>query len=193
MPGNRGCGLVIQERDRQLLSEIAVLRVVDREQVKIVAGFGSTTRANTRLLALTRAGLLKRFFLGTTAGGAKAVYALSSKGAQFIGVPERGPQRRHNAALIGDLFVEHQLAVNGIYCALKAQTTSVPGIALGRWLGFHEPLTPQSRLIPDGYFELLTPAGVSAAFLEVDLGSESLSVWKAKVENYLRYARSGSI
>jgi FlaA1/EpsC-like NDP-sugar epimerase len=45
------------------------MRVVDREQAKIVAAFGSTTRANARLLALTRAGLLRRFFLGTRGGG----------------------------------------------------------------------------------------------------------------------------
>ncbi len=43
--------MVIQERDRHLLREAAVMRVIDREQAKIVAGFGSTTRANARLLA----------------------------------------------------------------------------------------------------------------------------------------------
>jgi len=36
----------------------------DREQAKPLLEFGSTTRANARLLALARAGLLKRFFLG---------------------------------------------------------------------------------------------------------------------------------
>jgi hypothetical protein len=65
--------LVLQPRDRRLLEELATMRVVDREQAKIVAGFGSTTRANTRLLALSRAGLLRRCFLGTTAGGSKAL------------------------------------------------------------------------------------------------------------------------
>jgi hypothetical protein len=183
--------MVIQERDRRLLRELAVMRVVDREQAKIVGGFGSTTRVNTRLLALTRAGLLRRFFLGTTAGGAKALYALSKKGALLVGVPERGPQRRHDAALIGDFFVEHQLAVNGIYCALTSQSVAQREITLGRWLGFSEPLTPGIRLIPDAYLELNTPAGCSAAFLEMDLGSESRTVWKGKVQNYLRYALSG--
>src|ERR1039458_886835 len=65
MTGNNGRGIVLQARDWQLLQELAVMRVVDREQAKIVAGFGSTTRANVRLLALTRAGLLRRFFLGS--------------------------------------------------------------------------------------------------------------------------------
>src|SRR5260221_11970455 len=94
MNGNEHDGLVIQERDRHLLQELAVMRVIDREQVKTVAGFGSTTRANSRLLALTSAGLLRRFFLGTTGAGQKALYALSPKGAQLVGVPLRAPRRR---------------------------------------------------------------------------------------------------
>ena len=61
---NKKRGLVVQSRDRRLFEELPVMRVVDREQAKIVAGFGSTTRANARLLALVRAGLLRRFFLG---------------------------------------------------------------------------------------------------------------------------------
>src|SRR5947207_1145413 len=118
MTGSNRRGLVFQPRDRHLLEELAAMRVVDREQAKIVAGFGSTTRVNARLLRLTRAGLLRRFFLGTTAGGAKALYALSLKGARAIGVPLRGPQRRQDEAIIADFFVEHQLAVNDLYCRL---------------------------------------------------------------------------
>jgi hypothetical protein len=59
---NKKGGLVVQQRDLKLDEELAVMGVIDREQAKIVAGFGSTTRANARLLALTRAGLLRRFF-----------------------------------------------------------------------------------------------------------------------------------
>jgi Replication-relaxation len=190
MAGNNGPGMVIQERDRQLLRELAGLRVIDREQAKIIAGFGSTTRVNARLLALLRAGLLKRFFLGTAAGGAKAVYALSRKGAQFMGVALSGPQRRNDEALIGDFFVQHQLAVNDIYCALKAH--EAPGVMFRRWQSFSRPLTPDIRLIPDAYLELEISAGVAAGFLEMDLGTESLRVWKEKVRNYLRYALSGA-
>lgn len=192
MRGSDGKGIVLQERDRELLRELGHLRVIDREQAKIVGGFGSTTRVNARLLALARAGLLRRFFLGTTAGGTKALYSLSPKGAQLVGVIGRGPQRRNDSALVGDLFVEHQLAVNSVYCDIKAQSASVPGVTFCSWRSFYHPLTPNIRLIPDGYVELGTLAGLLAAFLEVDLGSESLRVWKEKVENYLRYAMSGS-
>jgi hypothetical protein len=183
--------LVLQPRDRRLLEELATMRVVDREQAKLVAGFGSTTRANTRLLALSRAGLLRRCFLGTTAGGSKALYILSPKGAQAVGVPHRGPHRRKDEALVADFFIEHQLRINDIYCALKFRPIPVPGVTFRRWRSFVDPMTPAIRLIPDGYVELETPSGPLAAFLEVDLGNESLTVWKEKTANYLQLAVSG--
>jgi len=191
MTGNDRREIVVQERDRQLLRELSLMRVVDREQAKVVAGFRSTTRANARLLGLTRAGLLKRFFLGTTAGGRKALYAISAKGAQLVGLPARGPRRRNDEALATDFFVQHQLAVNEIYCTLKYCPIPLAGVSFGRWLNFYEPLTSGLRLIPDGYLELQTPAGIAAFFLEVDLGHEGLSVWKEKVRNYLQCALSG--
>lgn len=183
--------LVLQPRDRQLLSELATMLVIDREQAKLVAGFGSTTRANTRLLALSNAGLLRRCFLGTTAGGTKALYMLSAKGAQAVGVPFRGPHRRRDEALVADFFIEHQLRINEIHCAVKYRPIPVSGISFRRWAVFHEPMTPAIRLIPDGYMELETSAGSIAAFLEIDLGNESLAVWKEKTSNYLQLALSG--
>ena len=47
------------------------------------------------------------------------------------------------------------------------------------------------KLIPDGYFELGTPTGILSAFLEVDLGNESLKVWEPKGRAYFNLAMSG--
>ena len=189
--GNKRRGVVLQERDRGLLHELALMRIIDREQAKIIAGFGSTTRANARLLALARIGLLRRFFLGTTVGARKSLYALSRKGAELVAVPYRGPRLRNNETLVANSFVHHQLAINEIYCALKSSAALVPGVAFGRWITFYESLTPQLRLIPDGYFELETPKHILACFVEVDLGNEGMKVWKEKTKNYLRLAMSG--
>jgi hypothetical protein len=191
MGGNDRKGFVIQERDRRLLTELATLRVIDREQAKIVAGFGSTTRANHRLLGLTRAGLLRRFFLGTTGPGVKALYALSAQGARLVDVPLRGPQRRKDETLAADFFVEHQLTVNEVYCALKFGALPT-GVSFRRWLSFFAPIANGLRLIPDGYAELETSAGITALFLEVDLGHEHGPVWKKKVEHYLQFALMGA-
>jgi len=34
MPGNRRRGIVLQDRDRHLLSELGVMRIVDRESLE---------------------------------------------------------------------------------------------------------------------------------------------------------------
>jgi Replication-relaxation len=183
-------GLIVQQRDLALLRELSLMRVVDREQARLAGEFGSTTRVNTRLLALTRAGLLRRFFLGW-GGGRKALYAISLKGAQLAAVPCRGPRRRNDELLVADHFVQHQLAINELYCALKFGTIPVPQVSLNRWLYFHEPIVPGLSLIPDGYLEFRMPAGTLGSFLEVDLGQEPLSIWKEKVRNYLQLALSG--
>jgi hypothetical protein len=174
-----------------LLREVSVMHVIDREQAKIVAGFGSTTRVNARLLALTRTGLLRRFFVGTVAGGAKALYTLSEKGAKLVGVPESGLRRRSDEAVVADFFVHHQLAINEVYCALKYDRRTPHGITFGRWLGFSKRPTVKLGLIPDGYVELQSPSGIVSAFLEVDLGHERLRVWKDKARNYLDLAVTG--
>jgi hypothetical protein len=189
MSGNKG--MILQSRELHMFRELAaVMRVLDREQAKIVAGFGSTTRANTRLLALVRAGLLKRFFLGS-GSGRKALYTLSPKGALAAGVSARGPRRPQDALLVADYFVGHQLVVNGIYCALKYRAIPVPRVSFHRWVTFFEPVVAVISLIPDGYVEFMTPAEIVACFLEVDLGHESQTVWKGKVEHYLQLAVSG--
>jgi hypothetical protein len=134
--------------------------------------------------------LLKRFFLGS-GGGRKALYALSPKGALAADVPVRGPRRLQDALLVADYFVGHQLAVNGIYCALKYGVFPIPQVTFHRWLSFSEPVVPGISVIPDGYVEFITPAGIIACFLEVDLGHESQTIWKGKAEHYLQLAVSG--
>jgi hypothetical protein len=189
MTGNRKTrGLVLQLRDRLLLDELAVMRVADREQVKVASGFHSTTRTNARLLALTRAGLLRRFFLGSR----KALYALSKKGAQIANVPFRGPRRRNEDVLVADFFIEHQLAINDVYCALKFGPVFEPGVRFLRWLSFDRSLSETNPLIPDGYVEFATPEGTLAAFFEVDLGHERGDVWIEKSKKYLQLAAFGN-
>jgi hypothetical protein len=184
-------GLIVQTRDRELLSQLFLMRIADRDQLMLAAGFGSITRINTRLLALYRAGLVRRFFIGFGAGR-KALYALSRKGAQLIGVPCRGPRHRQNELLAADFSTLHQLAINDVYCHLRFHPIPVPGVRFLNWMALTEPIADDLRLIPDGYVEFATPAGIVASFLEVDLGTEELKVWKEKAKQYLQLATSGA-
>jgi len=185
---DNGKGFVLQERDRHLLREIALLRVIEREQAKLIAGFGSTTRANARLLALTNAALLKRYFLGTAGAGQKALYGISRKGAVIVDAPYRGLQRRADEPIIADLFVLHQLAVNDLYCSLKYVPIPLPGVRFERWVHFFQPIVPEIRLIPDGYVEFTSAGRPVAAFLEIDRGVETRKTWTEKTERYLDLA-----
>jgi len=195
MPGNNKMKTVMRTvltpRDVQLLKGVAAGRVIDREMAKEIAGFHSTSRANERLLKLTRAGLLKRFFLGTEAGGRKGIYALSKKGAEAVNAPNRLIHRRSNSLLIGDQFIEHQLLINSIWIQVKFRPVPVPDIQAVRFLTFPSILSKQTPLIPDGYFEISSPSGLHCMFCEVDRGTESLKVWDKKISLYLALAMSG--
>src|SRR6185437_3339024 len=132
MPGNSTCVIVLTDRDRLLLKELAIGKVIDREQGKKIGGFKSTTRVNDRFLKLTRAGLVKRNFLATRAGGTKAIYSLSAKGAQVVQVEGRLIQRKKDSLLVGDLFIEHQLSVNSIWMQAKFTPIPVPDVEFVR-------------------------------------------------------------
>lgn len=189
MSGNNRKLVILQERDVRLLRELAVMRVIDREQAMMVAGFGSTTRANARLLALTQAGFLHRFFWGTVGGARRSLYSLSSRGAVQLGVPYRRPRRGQDQVLATDSFSAHQLEVNEMYCALKYRPLP-KDTAFVHWKSFQEPV--HGSLIPDGYGEISTLDKSLPLFFEIDRGTEGRDVWRAKVQAYLTYAASGS-
>ncbi len=166
------------------------MRIIDGDLSRLVAGFRSTTRVNTRLLKLTRAGLLNRFFVGTIGGGRKAIYTLSPAAGALLGLEYRRISRSHGKTLVGDLFVEHQMRVNQVYAQVKHRPLP-DRFRFVRWLTFFEPLSKTSRLVPDGYFEIQTDAGIRGVFLEIDLGNQSKKVWEQKVRSYLQFAVSG--
>ncbi|MDX2181559.1 MAG: replication-relaxation family protein [Bryobacteraceae bacterium] len=173
-----------------MLRELDVMRVIDREQAQVVAGFHSIRRANDRLLNLTRAGLLNRVFTGTVATGQKAVYLLSPKGAALVDAKLPGLAMRKSPFGPSPLLL-HRLAINDIYLTLKYRALPQPEMRFQRWIGFREALTPAIPLTPDGYAEIAANDGERALFLEVDLGTEPLSVWQRKVQLYLQLALSG--
>jgi hypothetical protein len=190
MPGNRRRGVVLQDRDRHLLSELGVMRIIDREMTMVVAGFGAKTQVSLRLLELTRAGLLRRFFVGTIGSGRKAIYTLSAKGAGVVAARLGGINRPEGKLVSGDRFVEHQSGINEIYLAVKYKPLPV-GARFARWHIFRKSISEAVKITPDAYFEVSGGEGVRASFLEVDLGTEALKVWQQKTAYYLQLAVSG--
>lgn len=185
----KNVGTIVTARDRELFQALVTTRVLDGEQVKAVCRFSSVRRTNRRLLKLVQAGLLKRWFVGTAAGGQKALYGLSPQGAHVIGEPvQRLIPWKQDSVVTTSQFLDHQLAINAVF--ILARYRPLPsGIVCQKWMKFGEPLSASVQLVPDGYFELLQGGATHSFFLEVDLGTESSSVWKAKVERYLGFGK----
>jgi len=184
-------GTIVTARDLELFRTLAIARVLDGEQVQAVAGFVSVRRTNRRLLKLVRAGLLRRWFVGASGGGQKALYGLSPQGANLIGETRQGliPWKQ-DALITSSQFLAHQQAVNAIF--LMARFQPLPsGLSCARWVRPKLPLSPSVPLIPDAYFEIVRDGVVNPMFLEMDLGSEASPIWKRKVELYLKLALSG--
>jgi hypothetical protein len=182
---------IVTLRDLDLFRVLAIARVLDGEQIRVVGGFRSVRRANRRLLKLVRAGLLRRWFVGAAGGGQKALYGLSPQGANLIGETTQGliPWKQ-DALITSSQFLAHQLAVNAVFLLARFHALP-PEYSLKQWTRPKLPLSSSVPLIPDGHFEVIHAGAVHPLFLEVDLGTESSKVWKRKVELYLKLAISG--
>ena len=182
MGGYRRTTIVLQERDLRLLEALQSMRVINREQAKVVAGFQSTRRANDRLLLLTRGGFLKRAFIGSR----EAVYWLPGKWEQL-----REQRTLDASAEPAALFLKHKLEINRVHVLVQYSAVPIPGWRFISWRSFQQVLSPTLPLIPDGYFEFGSAAGVRPVFLEVDLGTEAVPVVARKVRLYIQLAASG--
>jgi hypothetical protein len=181
MAGSKRISIMLQERDRRLLEALESMRVIDREQAMVVAGFRSRTRANERLLALTQAGYLKRAFVGRR----QAVYWLASR-------PLHQEKKRGDAAAEpASLFLNHQLEINRVHLLVQYSSIPVRGWWFSGWRSFQQPLSANIPLIPDGYFELGSSQGFRSVFVEIDLGTEAVPILAKKASLYLQLAASG--
>jgi hypothetical protein len=181
---------VVTPRDLHLLRELVVAKVLDREQIQIVCDIRAVNRTNDRLLRLHNAGFLRRHFLGTLAGGRKALYSLSPAGGHLVGLDKVWRlQRPENEVLVGDIFIAHQAAVNWAWIGAKYRVPSTMDFL--SWLNFNAPLAKTVPLIPDGYFEFRKNGEILSQFIEVDLGTEGQRAWERKVLLYVKLAKSG--
>ncbi len=192
MIGNKAnARVLLQPRDRHLLTEAAILKVFDRIQAQLCAGFHSAPRANTRLSKLVSAGLLSRFYIATENGGKKSIYTLTKKGAAIAEVSFSGIKRSKDRLLLGDLFVAHQLHINDIYLDVKYKIPPESKTRFKRWIAPKIPLSASTPIIPDAFFQIEDSVRTVSSFLECDLGGESGKVWLQKIEAYIAFATTG--
>jgi hypothetical protein len=106
-------------------------------------------------------------------------------------LPIRLVHRSNNALLVGDQWIEHQLAINSILIQVRFRPIPVAEVSLVRSMTFPSVLSKANPLIPDAYFELANNSEIYPMFCEVDRGTETLGAWTKKTEMYLRLATSG--
>ncbi len=172
--------IILQERDLHLLRELSVMRVIDREQAKVVAGFGSTTRANSRRLPSPAPDYSGDSFSASAAEGRRSMpcrrKARRPPGSLAWSAPTAGcasrcrllrrtPARRERHLLRGEVRNDF------------GSPDELPPLAQLSRAG-RSRNQPHPRRLPGVH----DAARCVACFLEVDLGHESLAIWKRKPE-----------
>lgn len=191
MPGSKRDGFELQApRDLNLITAASVMRFIDAEQAMLAGPFGSHSRVNARLRKLTDAGIFEQIFVGTIYAGRKALYTPTAAGAAIGKVPYR-PIRRRPGKSEATLFLHHQMTLNDVYTSIKYRPGPSSEYRLLRWQTFSGKMSPTIAVIPDAVMELQTPTARIGSFLEVDLGTETMRVWRQKVKEYLALALSG--
>ena len=178
---NGASRIVLQPRDRILLDRLATLRLLTRDQIEKLAGFHSLSRVNVRLGKLRRAGMIVRYYIATSTGSRRSVYALTRQGAAEIHRPYLPLKWQPDSPLFGNSFAAHQLALNDLYIAAGIDRNTI-------WQTFRAPPLPSIPIIPDSCIQTAS----QLLFVEMDLGTESLHVWNRKVAHYIKLAISGA-
>ena len=175
MAGLKTKRIRLQPRDRQCLEDLDIMQIANRDQFTRMGKFPSLRSANRCLLRLVRGGVLRRIRVASTE---PHCYARAEKP-----LPKTAGQAPA-------LFIPHRLAIGEVYMLLKYGALPA-NVSLRRWVRFDEPVSKIIALIPDGYWELEHAGGTLSSFLEVDLGTEPLSVWQKKARLYIQLAVSG--
>ena len=119
------------------------------------------------------------------------LFRSSPKGEELVKARLGGIHRPSGRLVVGDLFVEHQTAINEIYLSLKYRPLPNSTVHLCRWLTFRQSISEAVKLTPDAYMEISAGDTLRPMFLEVDRGTEALKVWQQKTAYYLQLAVSG--
>lgn len=197
---NEQLGARLGERDRQLLRDLAELRLATGGQLQRLAFAGpDATSHNARvarrcLQRLTSQNYLQRLDRrvgGVRAGSSSYIYALAPRGAALLGRPG-GRRFARDPSLT---FVDHQLAVaevfvrlseardHGQLTALEVQTEPVCWRPLDDGSG--------SVLKPDLFVLAADDDCELLAFIEVDNGTEHAAALARKLALYAAHYASG--
>lgn len=191
----------LEERDRRVLAEIFLSKVIRRDDLIAFGFFTSIPRCNARLLALKQEGLLKsRMELGGMELRA-ALYCCTSKGvriaADVLDISQDEAIEIHRSG-IRELAIKHALRCNDLRSRFLRELTDESEVRLASWsqelLCHHEFQVGERTTVikPDALAELAGPDGHRHVFIEVDLGNAAIPKIKEKLHRFQTYADSGA-
>lgn len=169
-----GSGLLLTERDKRVIAEVARFGAMTRHQMQHLGLFSSATRAKARLKRLADAKYLDARRQPIAAGGPRSVYLLSRCGSA-----------RRALGGVSDLFLTHQLGLVDIRIAFEQFTQ------LTTWRADRELAGLKVEVVADAYLEYQVGPATFCAFVEYDRGTEPLGRIEKKARGYLDLAYSG--
>jgi len=186
-------------RDRELVAFLARVKLATGTQLhraiwtdESEAGQRSARRALARLVAWRVLARLERRQGGLGRGSDSWTYALDTAGQRLLG--EAGARRPHlpRPAMWAHVLLGTEVAVT-LAEALRGTDRTIANWQ-GEpecWRTFTGAHGERVILKPDAFVEVGSPEFSDVAFLEVDTGSQSRTVIRAKLAAYQRYAATG--
>ncbi len=196
----------LMERDIDILQAVYEYRTLTTDQIQTLF-FTSLSQAYDRLHMLYHNAYVNRILQGVHADkmSKPMLYVLDKRGIEILR-RKRGIEVERRATLKGVTFqfLEHTLAINWVRIAVT-KAAIAEGFKLVKWIGENELKSDydyvsirtdtgrmkQVSVIPDGYFVLETPRGITHCCIEVDTGMETVGVFKKKVLAYQAYYHGG--
>lgn len=179
-------------RDRHLLDLLDQHKTLTTDQLVDVA-FGSLGRARNRLNTLLSRDILDRFRHYHRPGSQSWRWTLGPVGAALVAagrgdpLPRPATVRDATARLAMSPTLAHLLAVNGFFVALTAHARTDPSTRLDRWWNEARCRDEVGTVVrPDGHGVWNVGGQAVPFWLEVDLGTETLSRVVGKLDGYAK-------
>lgn len=190
---------VLQARDRQLLADLFLHRVMSRDQILDLGYFHTVPRCNNRLRKLLVAGLVRRRTSVARGSASQALYQVGKAAVPHICLSlDLGADEVTRIVVQGtaNLALEHTLGLVDLRIVL-GRVAHDEGLQDYKWvpeaLCRHEYSVrnagtwTQHILKPDALVHWRTHVRQKFNFVELDLGHVSQGAFRRKIESYRRY------
>ena len=196
--------MILTPRDVSIILSVYENRFLKRDQIQRLHFDGASLQAvSARLKKLSDHKFLDKLQRAVAGGASQAVYALNKRGADVVastlGIDRRKVRWNRTNNRVEWLFMDHTIGVSEFKVCLDVALAGRREELLFYQRGDKSHLRRISMtgakkkyfvVAPDAFFGIQTGRGKCIFFLEVDLGTETLSRFAEKIIAYKRYWKS---